>query len=144
MQEGAPSLCLPPSNGGEIGEPRIANRTPKRLCRHLPNALDYPGSRSHSREGRPLRNLSFGRKPKARPLVNKRGTLQNWAFHPHPNPLPRTGEGVTLRSPKAGSYSPRRVAAVPELDSRLRGNDGKCQHYLIHLASEDGYTCSSL
>ena len=31
--------------------------------------------------------------------MNKRGTLQNRAFHPHPNPLPRTGEGVTQRSP---------------------------------------------
>ena len=28
-----------------------------------------------------------------------RGTLQNRHFHPNPNPLPRTGEGVTQRSP---------------------------------------------
>ena len=33
-----------------------------------------------------------------RPFLNKRGILQNRVFRPHPNPLPRTGEGVTLRS----------------------------------------------
>ena len=28
-------------------------------------------------------------------------------------------------------YSLLKVDTLPDLDSRLRGNDGKCQHYLV-------------
>ena len=39
----------------------------------------------------------FLREPEARPLLNKRGIVQNRTFHPHLNPLPsreRRGSGA--------------------------------------------------
>ena len=68
---------------------------------------------------RPLRNLSFGPKAGSRPLLNKRGSLQNRVFHPHP--VSSTGQALCT-SPCVTIPPPRGIGPWA-LGCRITGID---------------------